>query len=261
MWWATTSCSSRAILARSPRAACSSRLPARDCSDARRAAASARERPVLPTMPATAVSVRMQGDVALAVARSSQRNHQQQGEGKQKQQPHPMGPMPGDQVADHDQRDGCRHGRDVSAGQRRRVRQRDRRSRDEQVGTDHRHRNGGQQREQEGDGRWTVADHPRLAAKDRLRRPTAHRSTSHLDQSEKREDDSGGHRQLGNTRQPPACIDGAAQERRSLAHVRHCPPTRGSMASPRGRALTSPSGVMTALTRHPPGGPQDGSVA
>ena len=70
--------------------------------------------------------------------------------------------------------------------------------------------------------------------------------TSHLDQSEKREDDSSGHRQLCNAGQPPAGIHGAAQERRSLVNVLPLSPDPQKRGITRGRALTSPSRVITA---------------
>ena len=57
MWWATTSCSSRAIRARSPRAVCSSELPADSSTAARgrRAASRAARRPTQPA-PATSAA-------------------------------------------------------------------------------------------------------------------------------------------------------------------------------------------------------------
>ena len=149
MWCATTSCSSRAILARSPRAACSSRLPARYSSDARRAADSARERAVLPTIPATVVSVSRTATAALVAADRSQGNGQEDRKGEEQQQPTRWGRMPGDQVEHHDERDGSRRRWGRIPRQRQRVRQRHGRCHRHQVGPDERQRSGGQQAEQE----------------------------------------------------------------------------------------------------------------
>jgi hypothetical protein len=54
MWWATTSCSSRAIRARSPRVACSSRVASMACRDAARTAV--RLRALRAAVPATATA-------------------------------------------------------------------------------------------------------------------------------------------------------------------------------------------------------------
>ena len=56
MWWATTSCSSREMRARSPRAVCSSRLPAMTCRAALCATASLRARRAIPAQAATGAS-------------------------------------------------------------------------------------------------------------------------------------------------------------------------------------------------------------
>ena len=96
-------------------------------------------------------------------------------------------------------------------------------------------------------------DQLRLAADDLLRRPTAHRSSGHLDQSEKREDDSTGHRQLGGAGQPPARI-----QRRDPGATE--PGSRPPLSpDPRRRGVTPWQGPRlplqgdTALTRHLPG--------